>query len=229
MNAMTPNMFTNLSAVYRQHNDAEYVEKAGGAIASHMNADSAEQVARAALLDLSLIPRQGFRGANAENYLLDAGFPVPVSPNQALFGKQGEMILRLSQKEFWVFEGLTAQADGLTRLDQTSSPSADFYPLFCQDSHAWLMLTGRHLADIMAKVCGVDLRSELFPVGSIAQTSVARVNAIVVRHEVNSVPVFSILSDRSSAEYLWGALFDATLEFGGEAVGLSALLMEAES
>jgi sarcosine oxidase subunit gamma len=228
MSVMMPVVFKKRSLVYRQLADAEYTERSEGAIVYRMKGDSSEQVVRASLLDLSVVSRTGFRGINAAVYLQQAGLPVPVQPNQASIGDMGELILRLSQKEFWVLDGLTAQGDILDKLSQHALPSAACYSLFCQDSHAWFMLTGNHLADIMAKVCGVDLREDAFPVGSIAQTSVARVNAIVVSHQVNSIPVFSLLSDSASAEYLWKALLDAMQEFDGAVVGLHTLIETVE-
>jgi sarcosine oxidase subunit gamma len=224
MSVMMPDVFKKRSLAYRQLADAEYTERSEGAIAYRMKGDSSAQVARASLLDLSVVSRTGFRGINAEKYLQQAGLTVPAQPNQAYMGSEGELILRLSQKEFWVLDGLTTQDDILDKLSQHALPSYACYSLFCQDSHAWFMLTGHHLADIMAKVCGVDLRDDAFPIGSIAQTSVARVNAIVVSHQVNSTPVFSLLSDAASAEYLWEALLDAMQEFDGAVVGLSTLI-----
>jgi sarcosine oxidase gamma subunit len=42
---------------------------------------------------------------------------------------------------------------------------------------------------------------------------VARVNAVIIYHQLWGMPVFSILSDTASAEYLWDVLQDAALEF----------------
>lgn len=182
-----------------------------------------QQAERAGLLDLSLLPRAGFRGAKVPDHLAQAGLPVPEKPNQASVSEQGEWVLRLSPKEFWVLGSL--QDEG-ARVDAWKSGirlPAGNYPLYCQDSHAWLALTGSHLPDIMAKVCGVDLRPAAFPVGGIAQTSVARINAIVVHHTLNGHPCFSLLFDSASAEYLWDALLDAMQEFGGMALDAKAL------
>ena len=76
-------------------------------------------------------------------------------------------------------------------------------------------MTGKYCSDILAKICGVDLRSSEFPVGAVVQTSVARVNAIIVHHVISDEQVFSILSDSASATYLWNALLDAMAEYGG--------------
>ena len=91
------------------------------------------------------------------------------------------------------------------------------------DSHCWFALTGIHAAETFSKVCAVDLRSGKFAQGEVAQTSIARVNAIIVRNDLGPTPCFYILSDVSSAEFLWLSLLDAMLEFKGAAVGTAAL------
>jgi sarcosine oxidase subunit gamma len=75
----------------------------------------------------------------------------------------------------------------------------------------------------MAKLCGVDLRAEAFPPGSVAQTSAARVNVIVANLPQGELPGLHILCDRASAHYFWGALLDAMQEFDGHPVGIDAL------
>ena len=174
-------------------------------------------------MDLSILPRTGFRGLNAAQHLQAAGLPVPAKPNQASVTDNGELVLRLSQKEFWVLGALADQGAGVDTLNQRGLPENNCYPLYCQDSHAWLTLTGAHLPAIMAKVCGVDLREDAFPLGAIAQTSAARINVVVVHHQVNGLPCFSVLCDSAAAEYLWECLLDAMGEFGGEVIGSNPL------
>lgn len=223
MNIIMPESFNKRSLAYRQLTDAEYIERSQGAVVYRIKEETSNQVSHPSLLDLSLVSRTGLRGANAEEHLKQIGLPVPVKPNQSSVGDNGELILRLSQKEFWLLDGLTSKEDSIDKFNQHKIPADNCYSLFCQDSHAWFMLTGPYLADIMAKLCGVDLRDTAFPLGSIAQTSIARINAVIVSHEINSIPVFSILSDSASAEYLWCALLDAIQEFDGSVGGLSEL------
>jgi sarcosine oxidase subunit gamma len=218
-----PESFSKRSLAYRQLADAEYIERSQGAVVYRIKGVNSTDVECPSLLDLSLVSRTGFRGDNAEKHLQNIGLPVPAKPNQSSIGDNGELILRLSQKEFWVLYGVTIEDDSFIKANQLELPTENCYSLFCQDSHAWFMLKGPYLADIMAKLCGVDLRDDVFPLGTIVQTSVARVNAIVVSHEVNSVPVFSLLSDSASSEYLWDALLDAMQEFSGSITGLSEL------
>ena len=73
---------------------------------------------------------------------------------------------------------------------------------------------------MFAKICGVDLRPHHFADGRIAQTSLAKMSAIVIRADLGRTPAFHLLADSASAEYLWGCLLDAMAEFDGAPVGL---------
>ena len=222
MNAIVPESFSKRSFVYRKQSGASFSEAADGALVVGFGNDRV-QAQQCGLLDLSILPRIGFRGFNSAMHLEALGLPAPAQPNQARVSAGGELVLRLSQKEFWVLASLADQGAQVTSLHQRDLPNKDCYPLYCQDSHAWFALTGADLPELFAKICGVDLRQAAFPVGSIAQTSVARVNAIVINRPVNDIPCFFILSDSAAAEYLWECLLDAMNEFGGEPVGVSAL------
>lgn len=170
----------------------------------------------------------GHSSRNAETTLV---MVTPVEDRSA-FGKRGQdanvcfpLVARLSQTEYLLLgsladrgERIAAEEAGWQLSDQGN------YLLPRQDSHAWLQLSGRHAAEVMAKVCGVDLRAEAFPVGAVAQTSAARINVIVTNAATGELPRFQILFDRASLEYFHGAMLDAMDEFGGQPVGLEALL-----
>lgn len=184
-----------------------------------------EQLQRCALIDLSNLPRLGLRGTDSAAYLQGKGYQLPDAPNQARLQSSGERVLRLSQTEYFLLGSLT---DGGARIasDEAGWRYDDgqaSYLLPRQDSHAWLALTGAHLPELLAKVCGVDLGADAFSIGAVAQTSVARLNAIVVNAGTEKLPVFQLLCDRASAHYLWGALLDAMQEFGGKPAGIEAL------
>ena len=224
---LPPVSFAKRSFVYRQFDGASFSAMGQGAIAenlpnnTHSSAHNSAQ--QSALLDLTVMARTGFRGANAAAHLEQAGLPVPAKPNQLAVSANGELVLRLSHKEFWILGSLKDDGAAVTQLTTDSLVRESVYPLYCQHSHGYFVMTGQHLADTMAKICGVDLRIEAFPVGAIAQTSLARVNAVIAHHEINGIPAFIILSDISSSEYLWSALLDAMDEFGGQAIGRAAL------
>ena len=57
----------------------------------------------------------------------------------------------------------------------------------------------------------------------MAQTSVARLSAVVLRWDMGRVPAYHLLGDCASGEYFWDCLNDAMAEHDGRPVGLSAL------
>ena len=58
---------------------------------------------------------------------------------------------------------------------------------------------------------------------AIAQTSVARLSSIVIRHDIVEAVSFSILAESASAEYLLDCLIDAMSEFSGAICDVEAL------
>jgi len=206
-----------LEAPVLQHQGRIFAERLG-------TGDEAALLRRGGLADLCNLPRFGLRGPAAAGYLQGQGYRLPESPNQALRQPGGEWLLRLSQSEYLL---LGALADGGARVATLEAAGASLgpgcYPLPRQDSHAWLILTGAQLPALLAKLCGVDL-GRPFAVGQVVQTSVARLNAILLNAGDGALPHVHLLCDRASAHYLWHALLDALQEFEGGALGVAVLL-----
>ena len=74
-------------------------------------------------------------------------------------------------------------------------------------------MKGSETPALMAKVCGVDLRPDVFSVGDVAQTQMALINCIIARHDLAGDDAFSMFVDQSYAEYALEALLDARKEF----------------
>lgn len=206
-----------LEAPVLQHQGRIFTERLGAG-------DEAALLHRGGLADLCNLPRFGLRGPAAAGYLQGQGYVLPERPNQALRQATGEWVLRLSQSEYLL---LGALADGGARVAALEAAGGDLvpgcYPLPRQDSHAWLILTGAQLPALLAKLCGVDL-GKPFAVGDVVQTSVARLNAILLNAGDVALPHFHLLCDRASAHYLWHVLLDALEEFDGGALGVAVLL-----
>ncbi len=163
------------------------------------------------LRDLSLARRGGVRGAGAREWLLSQGHTVPDAPNQIVANGGSGSVMALSHREFWL---LQPDSDAATGRPASEAVAAGVWPLYCQHSHAWLQLAGEPRAEIMAKLCGVDLSEAAFPLGSVAQTQAARVSVIIATHQnENDQPVFSMFVDQSLARYLWEAIEDAMGEW----------------
>jgi len=173
-----------------------------------------------ALTDLTDLPRVGFRGSDSAGYLQAHGYHLPSLPNQALRQDDGGWVVRLSASEYLLLGSLSDQGARVAAQEAEWVQGAQRnYLLPRQDSHAWLQLSGQHCSAVMAKLCGVDLRAQAFPVGAVAQTSAARINVMVVNVASEGVPRLQILFDRPSLAYFREAMLDAMAEFDGRLVG----------
>ena len=178
------------------------------------------------LLDLSPLPRSGFKGPRALEGLAALGLAVPKSNNQATVSAAGAYVLRLSDTELL----LLSKTDGggaLEAYEGLAIPGCYAAPR--RDSHAWILLAGPESAPCLAKLCGVDLRSHVFGDRAVAQTSLARLSGIVARDDRFGPPAYHVLVDRASAPYLWDCLLDAMREFGGGPAGVDDLMDSASA
>lgn len=177
------------------------------------------------LVDFSDLARVGFRGMQSREYLQNRGFELPERPNQAVVQTDGSYVARLSATEYLILGSL--QDRGQRIADEEARWELDHqanYLLPRHDSHAWLQLSGVHIAEIMAKLCGVDLRTQAFTPGDVVQTSAARINVIIINVGLDNVPCFQILCDRASKEYFADAVLDAMAEYGGKALSFSTIM-----
>jgi sarcosine oxidase subunit gamma len=147
---------------------------------------------------------------------------LPQEPNIALVTHDGTIVARLSNEEFLILGSLSFDSQVVADIEAATISAMEkaAYPLPRADSHCLFALVGAAAADAMAKLCEVDLRGRKFPPGSIAQTSIARVNGVVISHNFGPRPGFFILCDTASTEYLWRSIIDAIDEYNGGAVGL---------
>jgi len=141
----------------------------------------------------------------------------------------GALAARLAPGEVLILGALNADDDLPARLNGAwaGAPipptTGRGFPVPRAESHAWFLVTGDRGAAMFAKLCGVDLRPEKFASGRIAQTSIARMNGIIIRDDKGGLPAYHLLADSASAGYLWACLRDAMDEFDGRPVGLRAL------
>ncbi|MDC1514354.1 hypothetical protein N8456_09715 [Porticoccaceae bacterium] len=213
------------SQLYRRHIEmgAEFITLGDRVVVSHYGSNQEKQQAQhLGLADLSTLPRAGFKGPGTPDWALGLAMELPVQPNRATLQSDGTLVARLSQSELL----LASNLDGLSQCIASATEAQlaeSVYSLPRSDSHSWLVLCGSQAATTLAKVCGVDLRAHKFANGEIAQTSIAKINGVIVRNDLGETLSYCIFSDSSSVEFLWDSLLDAMAEFEGAAVGAQAL------
>jgi len=206
---------------------ANFTEINGAAVAADFGAADAEAAAARVmgLADLSPLPRVGYKGRGALDWARNHGVEIGADNNIAYRQPDGELAARLADTEVVVIDSLEGKGALPHRLEaEWSMDNAEGgYLVNRQGANFWFMVTGAHAPAMFAKICGVDLRPAKFPVGAIAQTSVARTNCIVIRADLGDIPAYHMMGDSASAEYQWTCLQDAMGEFGGRPVGIESL------
>lgn len=80
---------------------------------------------------------------------------------------------------------------------------------------ALIRITGPDAAELLARLCGADLHDDMAPDGAALRAPVAGVATDIVRDDRAGVPSYLVHCERSSGQYLFGALLGA-----GESLGI---------
>jgi sarcosine oxidase subunit gamma len=232
----TPESFLKRSPLYRalRSQGARFMESEGGAIAdSFGNGDESENLAvrEMAICDLSPLPRHGFKGKGALEWLRKRGVVIGNEDNRAYTQPDGSLVARLAPTEALILGNLSSENVLSAQLegDWSIDTAPDCYAVPRNSANFWFLITGLHAPNMFAKLCGIDLRLHKVPVNAIAQTSVARSVAIIIRANLGAVPAFHLLGDSASALYMLDCFEDAMGEFGGKPVGISAVCRAMKS
>lgn len=217
------------SQLYHLQRDegAKFAQYKDAIVIKQFNEGEEKQLKSLAMIDLSTFPRFGFKGMHTQQWLAERGVVLPEQPNKAVKQCDGSLVARLSEQEHLILSDFERHDTLAESLEASWSIQSDVmcYSLPRRDSHSWLYLSGEHVRSMLAKVCGIDLRATEFASGQIAQTSIARINSILIRDDLNSqITGFHLLCDSSSVIFVWQSLLDAMAEFDGKPVGLQALL-----
>ena len=112
--------------------------------------------------------------------------------------------------------GTAAQVAGwLTTLAADAAPEEFASVTDLTHGRALMRITGPDAADLLARLCGADLHDEMAPDGAALRAPVAGVATDIVRDDRTGVPSYLLHCERSSGQYLFGALADA-----GEPLGI---------
>jgi sarcosine oxidase, subunit gamma len=178
-----------------------------------------------AIVDLSPLPRLGFKGRGTIPAMQSRGISVEATPNRAFRQPDGGLCLVLAPGEVILLSNFAGDGERLAQLESgwRIEDEERTYPLPRRDSHAWLAVAGQAAPEMFAKLCAIDLRRDKFPDLAIAQTSIAKMSAILTRGDIGADPVFHLLVDSAAALYFCDCLLDASDEFGGRIVGLKEL------
>ena len=226
----SPTSVARRSPLYRYHEsrNAQFVGRSESMVVNSYPEDEGlgiEQAQSLSIFDLTGVARLGFKGVDTSNWLSNQDVSLPERPNKACLSREGLTVARLSDHEYLMIDPIGRENSKLQKLRNNWSINIGIrsYLLERADSHGCFALTGSHAAQVLSKVCAVDMRPHKFDQFNVAQTSVARVNAIVIRLDQGETLCYFILADLSMNEFLWDGLLDAMQEFDGKPMGVSTL------
>ena len=215
---------------YRALTNAVWSECDGGAAIATSYTGGQKNVnkviAHLGLCDLSTTARIGFKGKETLEWLSTSGVTLESVPNKAYPQKSGAICAVLAPGEAMLLSGFDKKGKpSTTTIMKKLRKSSDIdsgvrsYLMPRQETHFDFLITGAKSAEMFSKICGVNLHPDDFAVGSIAQTSVARSNAIIIRADCGDTLAYRLLGDSASSLYMWQVMLDAGEEFNIQAVG----------
>lgn len=232
--ALIPENFQHRSFIYRKFDPLQvtWSESNGYATVSSIVEPKIETTSaqHLAICDLSHLQRVGLKGAGTCKWLESQNIQIPAKVNNALPNENGCIVAKLGFNEILIFDSLQNNTNTPKKLERQWNQHYSRGNNHCgyivprQESHACFFVTGRYSYEMFAKLCAIDLREEKFPNHTIAQTSLARLGAIIIRNDLNNIISYIVLVESASAEYCWDCILDAIYEFNGKIIGTSALL-----
>lgn len=175
------------------------------------------------IADFSERPRLGFKGRGTLPAMQARGLQLENQPNRAFRQEDGSLCLVLAASEVFLLGAPNGDKNSFAEFEANwrIEDNEKTYPMPRRHSHAWFGLQGEAVPEMLSKLCAVDLRPHCFGELSIAQTSVARINSIIVHADAANGPLYHLLTDSAAATYMLDCLIDAAGEFGGRVTGVA--------
>jgi heterotetrameric sarcosine oxidase gamma subunit len=89
---------------------------------------------------------------------------------------------------------------------------------------AELWLVGPTSAELLSRLCGLDFHDSRFPDGAAKQSSLAKTTQLIIRRDLDGLPCYALIGDRSLAAYLWDTIVDAGSDLDIRPIGRAALV-----
>lgn len=87
---------------------------------------------------------------------------------------------------------------------------------------AGVSITGPATADLMSRITELDVSPRVLPNLACIQSRFADIQGLLLRQDVQEVPIHQLYAGREFGEYLWEALIEIARQVGGGPVGTEA-------
>ncbi len=233
-NEVQPEYCQHRSFVYRKFDNLSVtwsdINGYAAVLSAHDTKLEIEYAQKMALCDLSHIQRIGFKGIGSNEWLSSQQITIPQDINTAEISSNGCLIARIGNQDILILDHLENKTNIKPVLEQQWHHDYALNNHSCgnimprQDSHSCFYVCGVSAPEMFSTLCAVDLRIKKFNNLMIAQTSLARINAIIIRCDVGDTPGFYVLVENVSSEYCWNCIEEAMQDYSGQLIGLSCLI-----
>lgn len=178
---------------------------------------------RVVLADESPNGRIAVEGAEAEQIVREVYGPDDLDIGSGATAENVHLY-RLRRDVFFVHAPPGLEAEEYARLNERAAATKRFVTV-SDGTHGQceMRLIGPQSPALLRQVCSLDFHKAAFADGTARQTSVAKINQLVIRRDLGALPSFALVGARSMGEYLWGVLWEAGEEWDIAPIGLAAL------
>ncbi len=148
----------------------------------------------------------------------DGAVAVTLGPfGRAARDAAGALVVGSGPGEWLVLDAPGTEGALLARLEELAGSPDEFTSVVdLTHGRALVRLRGERSADLLAKVCAIDLSDDVIPDGAAFRSSVAKLVTDVVRDDIEGERSYLLHCERSSGQYLATALLDAGAELGAQ-------------
>ena len=129
---------------------------------------------------------------------------------------------RLTQDEFLVLSPAGVAPSAVEAMRREGSDCA--YAVDVTSGLCAVAIVGPSTHELMSRVTDLDTSPRALPDLACVQSRFAEVQALLLRRDVNDMPMYQLYAGREFGEYLWEVLVESAREVGGGPVGTEALL-----
>lgn len=138
-------------------------------------------------------------------------------------GEQGTLVIGSGPGQWHVISDVGSQSTALGELQQLGNTTEDLTTAVdLTHGRALFRLTGEEGAELLNKICALDLSDDVVPDGSALRSSVGGVVTDIARNDQDGKRSYLLHCERSAGQYLWDTLLDAGAEYRIETAGFSA-------
>jgi sarcosine oxidase subunit gamma len=211
---MEPQRLSPLDEILRQHG-ATMTSERGWVMANSFG--GLEEPPRVGLIDESDAGKVLLHGRGGYTAVTALGLDAPVAVGDG-HTIEGLAVYRLRPDLLYMS---TPPGDEAAILTSLAAVEANERPVVTDvtDGRAQIRLVGPAAAELLGRLCGLDLRDAHFPLGAARQTSVAKTAQLILRHAAPGLPSYSLIGARSLGLFLWQTLWESGQDLGVRPLG----------